>query len=359
MSKFSAIIFAIFIFALGRSQVAPDRTVVQELFFSGQKWYIAANFYNTPVKNGDTVRMITSSGFSVIKPELKIEGKVVILTSDNFKTPIVINREGDLIKFEKLDAGIWKRIGWTIYFGNHPDASVNSPEVGQSLVSSITGYSLIVYKSNEPALGSKSVGAQNNASLSGTIMKDNVPLTGAVVACVQNACNKKELALEYPDVKPYTTITAAVDDFGNYQFGNLLGMNYELKVYYGDSVYIIPVVSTEPGTVTDNPIDLKNVKIVEEGTSVSLANINAALSVSPNPVSENTRISVAGVKGERIVVKISNLTGCVLETIDLTSYKGLQEISTFWNASSLPSGTYIVTLMADNTVVAGTQVIKQ
>ena len=98
------------------------------------------------------------------------------------------------------------------------------------------------------------------------------------------------------------------------------------------------------GFYTSNSLVDPNVVSVNEHDIKVDNSFKATLGLYPNPISYNGTIDIAVSAATRGVVKVFNLSGAVVKTIDLgTLQKGTHKID--FDASELSIGTYIICLL--------------
>lgn len=361
MKKITLLIFIIFLFIFNaKPQIALNKTVIQEIFFAQEKWYLVVNFEGVNINNQDTLRLISTSGFSLFNYKHDIQNKFVIVTSDSLQTDLTILRSGDLIRLEKFSNNQWIRVGWTIYFGDIPQSNVNSPDVGQSLVITNIGYDMYVIESNAPSLGQNSVVIENNGGISGLILKDNKPIPGAMIECIQNASNAIELSEEFPSVSTFNILQTNSDSMGYFQINNLVGMKYNINIYVGDSIYTLKSVTVEPNVISNENLILENIKDVNPNKLINYAIDNSILSVNPNIFSENTTIKICNTNfiNGNFTIKIINQLGQVVDQINLAGYQSLNNVNITYNGLKLIPGSYKIILYVNGNMKSYKSLIK-
>ena len=100
------------------------------------------------------------------------------------------------------------------------------------------------------------------------------------------------------------------------------------------------------GFYTSSSLVDPNVVGVNEQQNVVTNEFKATLGLYPNPISYNGTIDIALSSSTRSVIKVFNLNGAIVKTIDLgTLPKGKHLIN--FDASDLSVGTYIMALDGD------------
>ncbi len=311
---------------------------ISEVYFSNSgEWTIEIDNVNmSSVSYLDSLVIECNSGFSTITTFDTTD--FIVITNENLKNPITINKNDDCIKLFSYSYGTFKID--SICIGENDDSYLKNIELGQS-VARLYGYGPF-YKDNSPTIGYQNDLEGSKGKIYGYFYDTN----GETIA------NK----YFFIDEGYATTIlqeqgfagNIMIDENGFY-CAEISSRSYSIKER------LIYVSSTEHEMMQFQPInfdlnenDSINIDFNKIITSTKRLNINKVLlSNFPNPASDHTYFifDLNGFKASSLLITIYNLNGKIIDSFipDTSQY--------YWNCSNLPRGTYLCTLSTKNQTI--------
>jgi len=142
MKKSIAVLIFIALVSSTRGNVAPPQAWISEIIVdSSGNWTIEMGFYEWDLLSIDSIRLVTSSGSSIITSFTLIPGggsfcfdSLAVITDDNLANPITINPNGDLVKLISC-LHIWGEDPVdSVAFGDYPGSMLSCIHEGESVI---------------------------------------------------------------------------------------------------------------------------------------------------------------------------------------------------------------------------------
>lgn len=142
MKKSIAVLIFIALVSSTRGNVAPPQAWISEIIVdSSGNWTIEMGFYEWDLLSIDSIRLVTSSGSSIITSFTLIPGggsfcfdSLAVITNDNLANPITINPDGDLVKLISYLYPWGEDPVDSVAFGNYPGSRLSCIEEGESVM---------------------------------------------------------------------------------------------------------------------------------------------------------------------------------------------------------------------------------
>jgi hypothetical protein len=142
MKKSIMILILITVVFSARGNVAPPQAYISEILVdSSGNWTIEMGFYQWDIPIIDSIRLVSSSGSSIITSFTLIPGggsfyfdSLSVITNDNLANPITFNPNGDLVKLISY-VNLWGADPVdSVAFGDYPGSMLSCIHEGESVI---------------------------------------------------------------------------------------------------------------------------------------------------------------------------------------------------------------------------------
>jgi hypothetical protein len=142
MKKSLVIFLLVALVSFVRGNVIAPRAYISEILVdSSGNWTIEIGFYEWDLPSIDSIRLVTSSGSSIITSYTVIPGggefcfdSLSVITNDNLANPITINPNGDLVKLISYLNPWGEDPVDSIAFGDYPGSKLSCIHEGESVM---------------------------------------------------------------------------------------------------------------------------------------------------------------------------------------------------------------------------------
>ncbi len=339
------ILFCILILSSARpvlnNPIAIPFVYISEFTFdANNKWIIelrsgvGLNFGSNLI---DSICVFTSAGYSKIRlSDVKFINNtdLFVITSDNFISPLIINKNGDKIKIISFPSQIkyYLKVD-SLIFGSYPGSCIDNIDPGYSLIR--IGYSPAIFcKCNKPSIGLMNPsGVGCFATLNGFMFDKNHILV-----------RKQSFDLDNQ---------LKVDGSGRFTtkvFSRWLRTNKIMQMGYYD-VLIEPLdLNLEPDSIYEKNIYLLSDYIVSVEKNIEL-DFELQIRNYPNPFNSTTNFFVkipTGLQGKAGHINIYNVNGQKIFSIELSDKSLYQWYGKDNNGKTVASGIYYYQLVIDS-----------
>jgi hypothetical protein len=297
--------------------------------------YSYGNQENMPF---DSIWIKSTSGTSILR-RFDITGSegIIIVRNDSLLTNLTINSVADSIQIFYAIRSMELSNEPLIY--GYPNASIKSPENGQSIARPYT-YSNLYCLDKSPTIGEKNDTVGMCGTLKGKIFdKDNKLITGM-------PANTFEMVIK----KYISDIPIIVSPDGSYysDFYAFKATINELYYRYGNNqgefINISSIdINMQPDSVIT--IDIHILDSLKSGVNEIYDNLESIIKLFPNPVSGiklNYEIAIP-VKSSNCIIKLVNMEGKQLDQFEITENQGELNLP-----SSVKNGMYSFLLYVNN-----------
>ncbi len=336
--------------------IMPPPVSVELYFDASNKWFIELYFEGYGTTVSDSLVLMTSTDTVSFKPGFHIPNTPFIMTVDSLKSPLTINKNGDLIAVGQRNDGTIFNLDWCPFaFGNIANAQVSAPILGQSIkrlqCNTYTGdpaYFLV--KDDKIALGTPFVVSDDSSSFSGHVFDSNHnPVPGALVS--------GNIELFCPN--PYNPTSLTTDVNGYYSSSSIYSYirNITIQKQFCNSIDTTFSIEPNSATVIDFTLDSCTVGLIDFSKPD-----NYSMQVFPNPGSENFtfHVTTTDLKHENCLIRIYNSTGELVNIIPVNNMHD-STASISWNGKgkydNLSAGMYTCALVINGKTITSEKLI--
>jgi hypothetical protein len=337
MKKLILFILASLIFSGMKANIMSPQAYISEILVdSAGNWSLEMGFYGYDNSMIDSVKIITSSGSSIIAfYDINLDGNaspydsLAVISNDNLVSPLAINASGDFVRlisygwdYEAMDE---------IAFGNFPGSFLDCMQSGESV--SCSDWVTFCINSS-PSIGSGNQSDNCKGNFSGFILDPlGNPLTGGYIVIKLEKYNN--LVLE-PDANGYFN-----DEIlsRRYTFDTI---EHHYPPYPHTDLYVVQPVDFCLRPDSAHYQDIIATDLIE-GVPDQETKEQTYVTIAPNPFSDNVvfYFNLNKIEDNDLIFSIYSLDGKTLEQIQLAPGQNRLE----WKPSAdIPRGTYIYRL---------------
>lgn len=352
MKTFSlSLLFVAFSFVFSTqtySNPIPPVGIIVEVFFEGDDWFLVADNYCMEMyglESFEEVEIYCNDGWFDFRPDFlpDFSSPRTIITQDALENTVSINPVADQIYVDFPGSYSYDFLDW----GNSPQAAVNGPLPGQTLILSLFSYNVnwnyvwFTVKGDSPDCYYS--GCNHSGIFEGFVNDENGnPMVNSEIIYLPDYFYSGG----YSFAHIYTNTT------GFFHAEYLPAKNYHIhKIIHEEIEYAVDeYISIEPNETTT--LDFE---IVLTGTNENKAHKDANISNAPNPFSSTTDFIIdLPSSNKNPILVFSDLMGKIVEIVEIRPAQIKNNLATFtWeNARSLSSGTYVVALKSENSTLA-------
>lgn len=289
---------------------------ISELAFTPNGWVLEIRLHGSANTSG--WYLTSKQDTAHLKPMTLAADTLYLITQDSLLEQFRIDSSGDDLKFYTAGGGLMSYLT----FGSLPGANIAAPKVGQSIC--LSGWA-DYYLDNTPTLG---------------YPNDTVNAMGYINGWVKNNSGNslQSVKVWYGAIGNYPGNFVLTDDTG---FFTISSISQKSSLIFQDSNYVQYNTTVQVWPESTVVLNVNLVVSVEKIKAETMPKNFVIGEPFPNPFNPETRIRYTLPQKGEVKIEVFDISGKLVDKI-FSGYQSAGSYQARWNATSCPSGTYII-----------------